>query len=137
MLLHCQSPYWTYAGRREVSVMIRTACLIAALCVTATAAADVFKYVDEKGQVQYTDRPEKLPAELVMRGTTSRREIVEIDMRDEAEGDGAVERDQARQQADKAKATQKKDSAAIAEGKADACNKARQDYLTKMNSQRL
>ena len=37
--------------------------LTTATLAAGTAAADVYKYKDEKGNIQYTDKPPQLPAE--------------------------------------------------------------------------
>src|SRR3989337_1467920 len=37
--------------------------LATATLAAGTAAADVYKYKDEKGNIQYTDKPPSLPAE--------------------------------------------------------------------------
>ena len=118
--------------------MIRAAILSACaiLCIGSVAQADVFKYVDEKGNVQYTDRPEKLPAQR-LNIQSQRTDVVELDLRSGEEAKAAADADKARQQADKARANNAKDEKASTEGKAEACNKARQEYLARMNATRL
>ena len=108
----------------------------AGLLLASAASADVYKYTDEKGNVQYTDRPAKLPAER-LNIQSQRTDVVELDERTNDDASSVADRDKARQQADKAKTEKKKSAEANTEGKAEACNKARQDYLNRMNAQRL
>jgi hypothetical protein len=104
--------------------------------MASASAADVYKYKDEKGNIQYTDRPLTLPAERI-NIQSQRTDVVELQERTNDETKAAADQDKARQQADKVKTDQKKATVATAEGKAEACNKARQDYLSRMNAQRL
>jgi sRNA-binding protein len=108
----------------------------AALLSTAVVYADVFKYVDEKGNVQYTDRPAKLPAQR-LNIQSQRTDTVELSERVDNDSKSVAEREKARQQADKAKTDKKKADESSEVGKAEACNKARTDYLNRMNAQRL
>jgi membrane protein involved in colicin uptake len=110
--------------------------LAGVLLVLATAHADVYKYVDEKGNVQYTDRPEKLPANRLNIQSHS-SDVVEINQRVGDDAKDLADRDKTRKAESKEKAEKKKDAEASAAGKAELCNKARQDYLNRMNAQRL
>jgi hypothetical protein len=114
-----------------------TVCALTAGLVLAFAAhADVFRYVDENGNVMYTDRPSLLPAErLSIR--SQRTDMVELDERTEDEAQAAAQRNQARQQASQNQTQQRRDAEANAASKAELCAKARQDYLARMNAQRL
>ena len=106
--------------------------LCAGLLLASAASADVYKYKDEKGNIQYTDRPLSLPAER-LNIQLQRTDVVQLEDRTNEDANATAEREKARQQASKAKA----DKVANTEGKAEACNKARQDYLGRMNAQRL
>jgi len=106
------------------------------LLLASTASADVYKYTDEKGNIQYTDRPLTLPAQR-LNIQSQRTDVVEMQERAGDDTKAAADRDKARQQAEKAKSEKKKSDVANTEGKAEACNKARQDYLGRMNAQRL
>ena len=106
--------------------------LCAGLLLASAASADVYKYKDEKGNIQYTDRPLSLPAER-LNIQSQRTDVVQLEERTNDDANAIAEREKARQQANKAKA----DKVANTEGKAEACNKARQDYLGRMNAQRL
>lgn len=106
------------------------------LVLASAAHADVFKYVDEQGNVMYTDRPSLLPAER-LNIRSQRTDVVEMDERAEQDSQAAAQRNQERQQASQAQAEQRKNAQANAAGKAELCAKARQDYLARMNAQRL
>ena len=118
--------------------MLRTTlfALCTGLLMASAASADVYKYTDEKGNIQYTDRPVTLPAERIS-VQSQRTDMVQMEDRTAEEAKAAAERATARQQTSKAKAEQKNAAAADSEGKAAACNKARQDYLSRMNALRL
>jgi hypothetical protein len=112
-------------------------CVLTAGLVFASAAhADVFKYTDENGNVMYTDRPSLLPAER-LNIRSQRTDTVALEDRAEQEAQETAERNQARQQASQAQSQQRKDAAANTASKAELCAKARQDYLARMNAQRL
>jgi hypothetical protein len=109
---------------------IYTVCV--GLTLASAANADVYKYKDEKGNILYTDRPLHLPAERLS-VQTQRTDMVELENRTNEENKAMAARERSTQQDDKAKADQQK----AIEGKAEACNKARQDYLARMNAQRV
>jgi hypothetical protein len=109
---------------------------LVAMLLAPIANADVYKYKDEKGNVQYTDRPVALPAERV-NIQSQRTDVVAMENRETAEQKAAADRDKGRQQSQKAKGDEKKNSETSTEGKAEACNTARKDYLARMNAQRL
>ena len=118
--------------------MLRSSLLILTLGLSLTSAAfaDVYKYKDANGKVVYTDRPEYLPAERLSI-QSQRTDVVELDKEVDEDNKAMADRDKARKDADKAKADQKKAAEISASSKAEACNKARQDYLNRMTSQRL
>jgi Domain of unknown function (DUF4124) len=109
---------------------IYTVCV--GLALASAANADVYKYKDEKGNILYTDRPLHLPAERLS-VQSQRTDLVALEERTADEATEAADREKARQDAAKAKAEQQKATA----GKAEACNQARQDYLSRMNAQRV
>jgi hypothetical protein len=114
--------------------MLRIAVLTLMLAglVGVSAQADVYRYKDDKGNIQYTDRPLTLPAERIS-VQSSRTDTVDLE-RPESTAESKPAAAPAAQQpaADKRKAQQ-----ADAASKAEACNKARQDYLSRMNAPRL
>jgi hypothetical protein len=124
--------------RSEETVMLRSAIytVCAVLLLASTANADVYKYTDEKGNIQYTDRPLTLPAERLSIAS-QRSDVVAIDERVGEEAKAAADRDKARQKAQKSQTDQAKTEEANAESKAEACTKARQDYAARTNAQRL
>jgi hypothetical protein len=116
---------------RSARFALLTSSVLSIACgvLSATAHADVYKYKDEKGNVAYTDKPMFLPAERISIKTENSN-IVDLDDRDES---AAPERKpDAPTTSDKKKSTQSETA-----GKAELCNKARQDYLARMNAQRL
>lgn len=106
---------------------IYTVCV--GLALASAANADVYKYKDEKGNILYTDRPSHLPAERLTIQTL-RTDADEVEERTANDNKAAAAREKSNQQEDKAKADQQK----AIDGKAEACNKARQDYLARMNA---
>lgn len=113
---------------------IYTVCAV--LLLASTANADVYKYTDEKGNIQYTDRPLTLPAERL--SVSSRNtDVVDVHERAEEDAKALADRDKARQQTEKVQAGQVKSEKANSEGKAEACDKARQAYVTRMAAQKL
>jgi hypothetical protein len=118
--------------------MLRTAFLVsltAVLSMHVAAAADVYKYTDEKGNVQYTDKPLKLPAER-LNVQSQRTDVVAMDQRTGEEKNPAAS-DKERQAAEKKEAAKREADAAFEANKIDACNKARSDYLGRMGTGRI
>lgn len=108
--------------------MLRQACLLlTGLGLTTVSVADVYKFIDAKGQVQYTDRPETLPAELLK--NTKRTDPDEVARLNEDTATRAAAAQQAA--ADKPK---KVDTSA---DKAERCAKARERYEQVMTSHRI
>jgi hypothetical protein len=113
---------------------ISTVCAV--LLLASVANADVYKYTDEKGNIQYTDRPLTLPAQRLS-VSSQRTDVVDVQERPADDAKALADREKARQQADKAKAEQQNAAEIAAAAKADACNKARTDYLGRMGAQRI
>jgi hypothetical protein len=117
--------------------MLPRTLLLATLVVLALpAVADVYRYVDANGQVQYTDRPQTLPAEKL--DIESRRtDVVALNDRLEAERKRAEEADEARSnartEADDAQAARQ----LTAKEKAEQCMQARERYGKYTSSHRL
>jgi hypothetical protein len=110
------------------------AALVLAGLVGVSAQADVYRYKDDKGNVQYTDRPQTLPAERIS-VQSSRTDTVDIER---PPTDTAPPTSTARPAAPATSAAdQRKAQQTDAAGKAEACNKARQDFLNRMNAPRL
>jgi hypothetical protein len=117
--------------------MLRTAffvSLTAVLSMHIAAAADVYKYTDEKGNVQYTDKPLKLPAER-LNVQSQRTDVVAMEERKPEESPAAS--DKARQTAEKQAAAKREAEATFEANKIDACNKARSVYLGLMGNGRV
>jgi predicted Zn-dependent protease len=110
--------------------------LTTATLATGTAAADVYKYRDEKGNIQYTDKPPQLPAER-LNVKSQRTDVVAVQERAQAEKQRQTAASQQQQQA-RAQASDQREAAELtAKDKAERCAKARERYDKYMNSQRL
>ena len=111
--------------------MFRSALLLtftAATLLAGPAMADVYKYKDEKGNIQYTDKPPALPAERL--NVKSQRSDVVAATRPQPASQPA--QPQARNQPADQEATEMN-----AKDKAERCVKARERYDRYMNSQKL
>jgi hypothetical protein len=129
-------------GRFEAIVetaMFRSLLLLtlsAASLAAGTAAADVYKYTDEKGNVQYTDRPPSLPAER-LNVKSQRTDVVEAQQRSQAAQDAVAKQSAANAEARDKATDQKAGEQISAKDKAERCVKARERYDTYIMSQRL
>jgi Domain of unknown function (DUF4124) len=119
--------------------MLRSLCMMTlttALLTGGTAIADVYKFTDDKGNVQYTDKPRTLPAERL--NVQSRKtDMVEMQERQDAEAKRQQDADKARQQTGAQRADQNAAAQLTAKDKAERCVKARERYDSYMNSQKL
>lgn len=121
----------------RTSLLPTSLTLALAACVAASglAQADVYKYVDEKGVTQYTDKPPTLPAQRLglesQRSNPTTQARSEEDIRRAAASTDTTAR--TAQQAQDAKAA----AELTAKDKAERCVKARERYDQYMNSQRL
>lgn len=107
--------------------------LVAATLAAGTAVADVYKYKDEKGNIQYTDKPPSLPAER-LNVQSQRTDVVAAQERSQAVVKANTSSTPA---AGNSPAEQKAAAAETAKDKADRCIKARERYDRYMNSQKL
>jgi hypothetical protein len=100
---------------------------LAACTLSATLAhADVYRFTDEKGQVQYTDKPQVLPAER-LRVQSQGTDVVAVQARQDPDKTAA-----------KASSNETRQAAELsAKDKAERCVKARERYDQYMNSQKL
>ncbi len=120
--------------------MLRSSLLTFALATFAvlagTASADVYKYQDAQGNVQYTDKPRTLPAERI-NVQSQKTDVVAMRARQEAEQQRMQAQEQARQQAATLSGDQQAAAQLNAADKAEHCSKARERYDSYMNSQKL
>jgi hypothetical protein len=117
--------------------MSRVLMSVALLALLAGAVqADVYKYTDEKGRIQYTDKPQTLPAER-LNMQSHRTDTVEIAKREEDERKRMESENKARQQAQNQSQNQKQAVELSATDKADRCVKARERFDKYAVSQRL
>lgn len=105
--------------------------LTTATLAAGTAAADVYKYKDEKGNIQYTDKPPSLPAER-LNVQSQRTDVVAAQSRPQPEQRPSSSQQARNQAADKREAAE-----LTAKDKAERCVKARERYDKYMNSQKL
>jgi hypothetical protein len=117
--------------------MLRLALTCAAtLLLSQGALADVYKFVDAQGNVQYTDKPALLPAEkLAMQSRAT--DAAEVASRTEAQRAQATANDAARQQAAAQQAEQRTAQQLSATTRAEQCAKAREIYTNYTTSRRL
>ncbi|MDY6944390.1 MAG: DUF4124 domain-containing protein [Pseudomonadota bacterium] len=106
--------------------------LAAASLAAGTAVADVYKYKDEKGNIQYTDKPPLLPAER-LNVQSQRTDVVAAQDRPQSSQPAA----NARPAAGNSRAEQNEANELSAKDKAERCIKARERYDRYMNSQKL
>jgi hypothetical protein len=106
------------------------------LTLASAASADVYRFVDSKGNVQYTDKPALLPAEkLAVQSRAT--DATEVDAGAAAERARTTAADTARQQAAAARADQNKANQITATAKAEQCVKARERNEAYSTSKRL
>jgi hypothetical protein len=107
----------------------------AAALLAGTATADVYKYVDEKGQVQYTDKPATLPAERISASQKTDQAATAARAQEELkqlQASTASRTTAGKQQVEAQQAGQ-----VTAKDRADRCVKARERYEKATTSQRL
>jgi hypothetical protein len=119
--------------------MLRTLFIVTLTAALAAgpAAADVYKFKDEKGNVLYTDKPSTLPAER-LNIQSQKTDVVALQARQQEEQKRQQDADRAQQQQPAAaQPTDQQAAQPTAKDKADRCTKARERYDSYMNSQRL
>ena len=119
--------------------MLRTLFILTAATAwlaAGPAAADVYKFKDDQGNVLYTDKPATLPAER-LNIQSQKTDTVAVQSRQQDELKRLQDADKANQQAAASGAQNKQPAAQTSDPKADQCTKARQRYESYMNSQRL
>ena len=115
--------------------MLRLASALAlTLTLASVASADVYRYVDSKGNVQYTDKPALLPAQqiAVQSRPTDATEVAAGSEVEQARTAAA-----ARQQAAARQSDQNKAGRITATAKAEQCVKARERNDAYSTSKRL
>lgn len=114
--------------RSPLSVLAMTMALL------STAHADVYKFVDAQGHVQYTDKPQTLPAQR-LNIQSQKTDTVAVQERTEAERKAQAQNSGKPKTAADQPGNQEEEPAA--NDAAGRCEKTRQRYETYMNSQRL
>lgn len=115
-------------SRPVLGLVVSIGCLLA-----LPALADVYKYVDEHGQVKYTDKPELLPAELLARMKSQRTDNAAVAERVAAEQQQTQEKNAEQASAAEKQKAQKNTAA----DKTERCTKARERYDQLMSAQRV
>jgi hypothetical protein len=119
--------------------MLRSIVLLAVTAGTLCAAqvhADVYKYTDPNGNVQYTDKPHTLPAER-LNVRSQKTDTVALAERQAADMQRMQAASTVRQTANAQNADAKAAGELTAKDKAERCVKARERYDSFMTSQRL
>lgn len=116
--------------------LLPTLTLVACGLAAPAAQADVYKYTDEKGNVQYTDKPRTLPAQR-LDVKTQKTDVVAVQARQEEEMKRMQEAERARRAGGAAQADTKAAAELSAKDKAERCTKARERYDSYMTSPRL
>ena len=119
--------------------MLRTLFILAAATAwlaAGPAAADVYKFKDDQGNVLYTDKPATLPAER-LNIQSQKTDTVAVQSRQQDELKRLQDADKANQQASSDTRDPQQGAQTSATQKVDQCAKARQRYESYMNSQRL
>lgn len=107
-----------------------------ATAALTSAHADVYKFVDAQGRVQYTDKPQTLPAER-LNIRSQKTDTVAAQSRSDAERQQIEANDKARRAAAGQRADAQGAAETSAKDRAERCSKARERYDSYMNSQRL
>lgn len=107
-----------------------TATLALSLLAVSTTQADVYRFVDSKGQVQYTDRPETLPAELLAKIKSQRTDNSALADRVAADLRARDAAAKTKEASDKAAADKAKAEQVTATDKANRCTQARNQYAS-------
>ncbi|AMN48328.1 hypothetical protein ACG33_14735 [Steroidobacter denitrificans] len=113
-----------------------TALTLSCTLLAGAAAADVYKYQDEFGNVLYTDKPRTLPAER-LNVQSKKTDMVAVQARQDAEMQRLQEQEQSRHQAAANRGEEQAAAQLSAKDKAERCIKARERYETYINSQKL
>jgi hypothetical protein len=106
------------------------------LALLSSAEADVYKFVDAQGRVQYTDKPQTLPAER-LNVRSQKTDTVAVQERAAAERRQQEQSEKARLSNNRQATDNKTAQEMSATDRAERCTKARERYDSYMNSQRL
>ncbi len=106
------------------------------IALSQSASADVYRYVDAQGNVQYTDKPALLPAQkLAVQSRAT--DTAAVASRADEERARQTTADASRQQAQTQAADSQGAQQLTATAKAEQCAKARERYSSYTVSQRL
>lgn len=120
-------------NRKRTALMLAAAALAFA---TGAPANEIYKWVDEDGNVHYEDRPSGMPTEERLALSYGRTDSGAVQQRVAARHDREASRAEARSQAEAAK-QEAAENAAAAEERKQACERARARLETYLQSPRL
>lgn len=107
------------------------------LSLLTTASAEIYKYIDEHGQVQYTDKPPLLPKEAPIKKQTQPTDNAALADRVAADLKARDAAARAQAAAKQAETEKKKADELTAADKADRCVQARGKYENLTTSHRV
>lgn len=113
------------------------AASVLSLIAVSVTQADVYRFVDSKGQVQYTDRPETLPAELLAKMKSQRTDNAALADRVAADLKARDAAAKAQEATTKANADKQKAAELTATDKANRCTQARGRYESVTTTDRV
>lgn len=111
--------------------------LALSLAAVSVSQADVYRFVDSKGQVQYTDRPETLPAELLAKIKSQRTDNSALADRVAADLKARDAAAKAQEATGKETAEKQKAAQVTAADKANRCTQARGRYESVTTTDRV
>jgi hypothetical protein len=121
----------------EIFMSRLVAAFALSLIAVSASQADVYRFVDSKGQVQYTDRPETLPAELLAKIKSQRTDNSVLADRVAADLRARDTAAQAQAAASKNATDKTKADQATAADKANRCAQARNQYASVTSTGRV
>jgi hypothetical protein len=103
---------------------------------TGVCADDIYKWIDEEGNVHYEDRPSGSPSEQRLQFSYNRTDVDEVQKRIQAQRDMTTARQDAREEAAEEDQARGEEQAA-AEQKVAKCQQHRAQLKTMLESRRL
>ena len=113
----------------------RVFCMVALLTLSATASAEVYRWVDRQGRVHYSDRPSENAQLVSVRSRPSSAETVAARTDQEAEQRAQAAAQEAEQRSEQATAQAVQQD--VNRSREEQCKKAQEAYRTATESQRL
>ncbi len=114
---------------------MRVFCMAALLTLSATASAEVYRWVDGQGRVHYSDRPSANAQLVSVRSRPSSDETVAARASQDAEQRSQAATQEAQERSDQQ--TTQAVQQDVNQVRAEKCKKAQEAYTTAIESQRL